>query len=101
AARRTILAVCRETLDAPGFSSLAERLVDKTEPDDVRQFLRELGSQLPRPVRLDVGGSIALILPGYLARHTEDIDVVDEVPAEIRAHPELLAQLKKRYGLGL
>src|SRR5262249_28212190 len=64
-----------------------------------QQFLRELGSRLRHRVRLAVGGSIALILPGYLERATEDIDVVDEVPAEIRSQHALLDELQKRYGL--
>src|SRR5437588_7700760 len=34
-------------------------------------------------------------------RSTEDIDVVDEVPEEIRIQHQLLAELKKRFGLAL
>ncbi len=75
--------------------------MEKTDPEVVRQMLRELGCQVGRPVRLCVGGSIALILPGYLERNTDDLDVVDEVPAEIRSMHSFLAQLKKRYGLGV
>ena len=42
-----------------------------------------------------VGGSIALILPGYRERATTDIDVVDELPAEIRSQHALLDDLRK------
>jgi hypothetical protein len=72
-----------------------------TEPKAVKQFLRELGTHLARPVDLRVGGAISLILAGYLARATEDIDVVDEVPAEVRAQRPLLDQLRQRFGLRL
>jgi hypothetical protein len=72
-----------------------------TDPETVRSLLRDVGTRLHRPVRLQVGGSIALILPGYLSRSTEDIDIVDEVPAELRAEPALLDALPGRYGLRL
>ena len=61
----------------------------------------ELGSLLTRSVRLNVGGSVALILPGLISRKTEDIDVVDEVPAEVRTLHGQLAGLRNRYGLAL
>jgi len=50
-------------------------------------------------VRIDVGGAIALILAGHLSRHTEDVDIVGDVPAEIRNKHGLLEALQKRYGL--
>jgi hypothetical protein len=96
-----IEAICREPFDRPGFPSLGERLMDKTEPEDIRQFLRELGVQLDHPLRVDVGGSASLILPGYLSRKTDDVDVVDEVPGELRFRHDLLASLRRRYGLSL
>jgi hypothetical protein len=100
-ARGRIEAICREDFERPGFASLAERLMEKTDPEAVKQFLRELGSQVPRPSRLRVGGSVALILPGYLSRNTEDIHVVDELPAEVRSQHQVLDRLRKRYGLQL
>jgi hypothetical protein len=99
--RHRIEAIRRENLGEPGFPSLKERLMEKTDPQTVEHFLRDLGGHVRNPVRLLVGGSIALIMPGYLARATEDIDVVDEVPAEVRSLRPLLEQLKKRYGLQL
>jgi hypothetical protein len=100
-ARERIESICREDLGEPGFSTIRERLMEKTDPESVRQLFRELGSKIRRPVRLAVGGSIALILPGYLSRSTVDIDVVDELPSEIRAQHALLEDLRKRYGLML
>jgi hypothetical protein len=96
-----IEAITRETFDEPGFSSLRERLMEKTDPETVKQYLRAVGVTLHRPTPVAIGGAIALILAGYLSRRTEDVDVVDEVPAEIRSQHQLLAQLKKSYGLEL
>jgi hypothetical protein len=73
--------------------------VDVTKPETIKQFLRELGVNTTEPVRLEIGGSSALILQGQLNRKTEDLDVVDEVPAPIRTQHRLLEELAARYGL--
>ncbi|HYT87082.1 MAG TPA: DUF6036 family nucleotidyltransferase [Gemmataceae bacterium] len=98
-----IEAICAESFERPGFPTIRERLMDKTDPEKVQQLLRELGSRihLRHRLRLAIGGSIALILPGYLERSTTDIDVVNELPAEIRSQHALLEDLRKRYGLEL
>ncbi len=88
-------------LGPPGFPSLTRRIMDATQPETILQLFRELGSRIDRPARLDVGGSTALILAGTLSRQTDDIDVVDEVPAEVRLRHDLLDQIVKRYGLAL
>jgi hypothetical protein len=75
--------------------------MDPTQPETVLQLLRDLGSRLDRPARVDVGGSTSLILAGILSRQTDHIDVVDEVPAEIRVRFDLLDQIVMRYGLAL
>jgi hypothetical protein len=97
--RRPIEAICREDFERPGFPSIRRRLMDKTDPEDIRQCLRRLGSSVHRSVRAVIGGSASLILKGYLSRHTEDIDFVDEVPAEFRSQHKLLDQLEQLYGL--
>lgn len=100
--RQQIQAICsQEFEDDRGFSSLRSRVMDVTQPDTIRQYFEELGRQIHRPLRLQIGGSIALILPGYLSRSTGDIDVVDELPAELRSQHRLLNDLNKRYGLEL
>jgi hypothetical protein len=99
--RGEIEAICQEEFERPGFPSLEKRLVDKTDPEDIRQFLRELGLHVPRSIPVYIGGSAALILPGYLSKKTDDVDVVDEVPGELRSQHQLLAQLHQRYGLSL
>jgi hypothetical protein len=97
--RARIEAIKKEDLGQPGFPMLKEQLMDKTEPDTVNEFLRELGTRVNEPTTLAVGGSIALILTGYLSRATSDLDVVDEVPSAIRLQRELLEELQKRYRL--
>jgi hypothetical protein len=84
-----------------GFPSLESRMADATDPRTLQQFLREVGDSLAAPIRLDVGGSSALILRGLLRRATDDIDVVDEVPQAIRVEHEFLDGLVLRYGLRL
>jgi hypothetical protein len=90
-----------EDLGPVKFPSIKERLVERTEPEAVRQYLRHLGSLLQRPARVTIGGAAALLLQADIVRATEDIDVVDEVPAEIRAMHSELAELRALYGLHL
>lgn len=85
--------------DQTGFPSLKQRIMNITRPEQVERFLRELGTLLPQRRRIVIGGSIALILATDLSRHTEDIDVVDEVPVEIRSLHGQLDSLAQRYGL--
>ena len=86
-------------LGSEGFHFLEERLVQTIEPETILDFLRELGEDLNRPATINVGGSISLMMQNVLRRGTEDMDVVDEVPAEIRSEHELLHRLAKRFGL--
>jgi hypothetical protein len=90
-----------EEFERIGFHGLRERLMVKTDPENVDKYFHELGTHVRRPIKLVIGGSIALILPGHIVRGTEDIDVVDEVPEEIRSQHKLLDELKNRYNLML
>jgi hypothetical protein len=101
AQRERILEVCQEEFERPGFPTLAERLMEKTDPAVIAGFLRELGTQTTAPVTLQIGGSAALIMERCLSRHTDDIDVVDEIPSPIRTQHDLLETLRKRFGLTL
>jgi hypothetical protein len=96
---RKIETIWQDDFEEVGFPSLPRRLMEPTRPETIRQFLRELAQHVQRPTRLFVGGSASLILLGHLSRRTEDVDVVDEVPADIRAQPKLLDELVGRYGL--
>jgi hypothetical protein len=91
----------RSAADDEGFPTLKRRIVNAIKPETVIQLLRELSTHVAQPTRLVIGGSIALLIDGHLSRHTDDIDVVDELPAALRSHPELLENLAARYGLRL
>ena len=84
-----------------GFPTLANRMVNPIDVNTVKQLLRELSAHVTQPTRLIIGGSVAMLLAGHLARHTDDIDIVDELPAGVRLQPELLESLATRYGLRL
>jgi hypothetical protein len=99
--RPALEVILNEDLGQPGFSRIIHRIMEPTRPETVLQFLRELGQELRSADSIVVGGSIALILANLLSRETEDIDVVNEVPAQIRSDHELLGRLARRYGLGL
>jgi hypothetical protein len=81
------------------FPSLEKRLMPHLSPTTIRQFLRELGTAIARPTTITMGGASSLVLRGLLFRATEDVDVVDEIPAEIRDEHEILQELSDRYGL--
>jgi hypothetical protein len=101
ASRQRIEEILRSDLGPVGFPSLGERVMKSVDPERVLEYLRTLGMRVNQPARLAIGGSIALLLAGRLSRPTEDIDVVDEVPADIRSQHELLANLAARFGLQL
>jgi hypothetical protein len=91
----------RSAGDDHGFPSLERRTMDATEPDDVLAVFREIGTRLRQPAELLVGGSTALILESLIVHQTEDIDVVNEVPEEIRTDYALIELLKARFPLQL
>jgi hypothetical protein len=84
-----------------GFPTLRERLMTPTDPQTALQMFRELGRTIDVDSSLVVGGSLALMFDAILVRHTEDIDIVDELPESLRREHELLASLSQRYGLKL
>jgi len=87
--------------DDVGFPSLRRRVMEVTRPEAILEYFQDLARHIRRPLRLAVGGSIAVILPGMLSRYTEDIDIVDEVPAEIRSQHAILQHLKEVHKLEL
>lgn len=84
-----------------GFPTLRGRLMDAISPETVLTYFRDLGVRLRRPAHIVVGGSVALILYGELRRATDDIDVVDELPVEIRNDHQLMNEMAASYGLRL
>src|SRR5437667_4589498 len=76
-----------------GFPSLRRRVVDAIQPEVIERFLREISRRVSQPTRIVIGGSIPLILGGHLTRGTEDVDVVNEVPAELRSQHQFIDEL--------
>jgi uncharacterized nucleotidyltransferase DUF6036 len=91
--------VWKSDLGPAGFPTLRRRVMTTLHPETVLEFLRILGSRLSQPTQIVVGGSVALILSDELIRQTDDVDVVDEVPAEIRSHHALVDELMQQFGL--
>jgi hypothetical protein len=87
--------------DDDGFLTLRDRVMNSTRPDTVLQLLRELGSHINTPTSMIVGGSIALMLESLIVRHTDDLDIVDEIPKTLRDEHDPMASLATRYGLKL
>lgn len=99
--RQEIEAICREPFDEVGFPSLRKRLMDAKTPEQIRDYLETLGRRIRKNSTIYIAGSCALILPGLMVRGTDDIDVVDELPAEIRDEHQLLDELEQGFGLHL
>ncbi len=89
----------REEYERIGFPSLARRIMDKTDPEVIRQFFEHLGRFVRQETEIHIAESGALILSGYLSRKTDDLGIVGEVPEEIRNNHALMDQLTKDYGL--
>ncbi len=75
--------------------------MDATDPNYLLQMLRELGTRVATPTTFIIGGSLTLMIDALITRHTDDVDLVDEIPATLRGEHELLAELCSRYGLKL
>lgn len=85
--------------DDTGFPSLKDRIMEPLTHDDVLNYLRDLARDIRTPTTVTIGGSVALILRDLVIRDTEDIDVVNEVPASIRELHTTLDRLKERHEL--
>lgn len=101
AAQQAIRQIHDEPFEEIGFRSIGKRLMDKTQPEAIRQYFEQLGQHVHKKAHLDIAGSVSLILPGYLERATTDIDVVGDIPEEIRNQHKLLENLEKLHGLHL
>ena len=100
-ARPTFDAINQEELGPEGFPFLGKQLMESIKPDVILALLRELGDAVDSPASITIGGAAALIMTNRIARMTQDIDVVDELPAAIREQHDLLAKLAERYRLRL
>jgi len=95
---RTIL---KEDFGQLGFSTIRRRFVDTIDDSQLCQIFDMLGRNIPGRVEVHIAGSIPTLIKGLTARPTIDIDIVDEVPAEIRRQRTILRKIKTDFGLTL
>lgn len=88
--REAIQSFLTRPTDEIGFPSLRKRIVNVTDPVALEKLCRDLGARLREPATIVIGGSVASMVAALLSRHTEDIDVVDELPPAIRSEHALL-----------
>jgi hypothetical protein len=96
-----IQAILEEDLGKPGFRFIRRRLVDVIEETQVRQIFELLGRNVRDRTEVYVAGSIPTLLGGLTVRPTDDIDIVNEVPAAIRSQRAALQRIRTEFGLSL
>ncbi len=94
-----IRAISVEKLGRTGYHSIKERLVATVSRDRLERILEMLGSKIHNHIEINIAGSIPTILQGLSSRPTDDIDLVNEVPAEIRNQREELRTIRDKFGL--
>jgi hypothetical protein len=100
-ARERLRAILDESFPETGFPSIRRRLVDSIGEIQVKQIFSLLGQDIHDRIEVYVAGSIPTRIEGLTARPTEDIAIVDEVPAEIHKQRALLRKIEDDYGLRL
>lgn len=93
--------ILKEDLGKPGFHRIRSRLVAALGKEQVEQVLDLLGQRIYDRVEVYIAGSVPTLLQGLTYRPTDDIDFVNEVPAEIRNQRAVLNRIEAKYGLTL
>jgi hypothetical protein len=99
--REQLRAILKEQFLETGFPSIWRRLVNSIGENEVKQIFTLLGQNVHERIEVYIAGSVPTLIEGLTARPTEDIDIVDEVPAEIRKQRAVLRRIEKDYGLRL
>lgn len=99
--RERLRAILKEHFPETGFPSIRRRLVNSIGENEVKQIFTLLGQNVHERVEVYIAGSVPTLIEGLTARPTEDIDIVDEVPAEIRKQRAVLRKIENDYGLRL
>jgi hypothetical protein len=100
-AGQRIRAILHQDLGKTGYHAIRRRLVSNVGKDELQQIFEILGERVRGPVEVNIAGSAPTLVKELTARPTDDIDVVDEVPAEIRNQRAVLDKIKAKYGLTL
>ena len=93
--------ILNEDLGEPGYSTIRRRLVDHIDSTRLSQIFELLGRAIHERIEIHIAGSVPTLIKGLTARPTDDIDLVDEVPAEIRRQRPILRKIETEFGLKL
>jgi hypothetical protein len=96
-----IRSILDEDLGETGFPAIRRRLVDRIDSTRIRRIFDLLGRGIHGRTEIHVAGSIPTLIKGLTARPTGDIDLVDEIPEEIRRQPDVLRKIETDFGLKL
>jgi Nucleotidyltransferase of unknown function (DUF6036) len=97
----TIRAILKEDLGETGFPFIRRRLVAGIGEAEIKQIFDLLGRRIHGRVEVNIAGSIPTLIKGMTSRPTADIDIVNEVPPEIRKQRVALKKIEDDYGLKL
>jgi hypothetical protein len=100
-AKEKIVAILGEKLGKQGYHGIRKRLVTSMHKEQLEQVFEALGTMIRLPIDVYIAGSIPTLLKGLTVRPTDDIDFVDEVPAQIRDQRTAIKKIKERFGLAL
>ena len=75
--------------------------MDSIDSTQLGQVFELLGRGIHGRVEIHIAGSVPTLIKGLTARPTDDIDLVDEVPAEIRRQGDVLRRIETEFGLKL
>ncbi len=67
----------------------------------IERIFEMLGQGVHERVEVHIAGSVPTLIKGFTFRPTQDIDFVNEVPAEIRKQKDVLKKIDEAYGLSL
>jgi hypothetical protein len=91
--------ILEEDLGKPGFGNIRRRLVSNPNLADIKHVLQLIGERIHGRIDVNIAGSIPTLIAGLTARPTNDIDIVNEVPAEIREQRAVLQKIDREFGL--
>jgi hypothetical protein len=100
-AAERIRAILDEPFAEVGFPHIRKRLAVSIRSAQIEQIFTLLGQAVHDRIEVYVAGSIPTLIEELTSRPTEGIDLVDEVPAEIRKQRAVLRKIQSDYGLSL
>jgi Nucleotidyltransferase of unknown function (DUF6036) len=96
-----IQTILTEEFPEEGFPHIRRKLVASIKSDLIERIFETLGRGIVERVEVHIAGSVPTLIKGLTFRPTQDIDFVNEVPAEIRRQGDTLKRIEESYGLSL